>query len=98
MMQNVWNDYVTTADGVYVSATEADAYITELEVERGEIILTLEAQDLSLAAKADRIAGLESEIKAYDLRMDNDAKRITELEAERVAVAALLTETEQDDE
>jgi len=30
-MQNVWNDYVTTADGVYVSATEADAYITELE-------------------------------------------------------------------
>jgi len=31
MMQNVWNDYVTTADGVYVSATEADAYITYLE-------------------------------------------------------------------
>ena len=34
------------------------------------------------AAKATRIAGLKSEIKAYDLRMDNDAKRIAELEAE----------------
>ena len=46
------------------------------------------------AAKATRIAGLKSEIKAYDLRMDNDAKRIAELEAELATVKESLTTAE----
>jgi hypothetical protein len=29
-MQNDWHDYVTTADDIYVSATEVDARIAEL--------------------------------------------------------------------
>ena len=39
--------------------------IAELKVERGEIILTLEAQDLSLAAKSVRIAELQDELSDF---------------------------------
>ena len=39
--------------------------IAELKVERGEIILTLEAQDLSLAAKDARIAELQDELSDF---------------------------------
>ena len=54
---------------------------------------TIPPADAAVVSKedADRIAGLESEIKAYDLRMDNDAKRIDELEAELATVKESLT-------
>ena len=53
---------------------------------------TIPPADAAVVSKedADRIAGLESEIKAYDLRMDNDAKRIAELKVERGEIILTL--------
>ena len=52
------------------AAAVAATRITKLEVERGEIILTLEAQDLSLAAKAVRIAELMELLKSARAAMN----------------------------
>jgi len=66
------------------AAAVAATRITELEVERGEIILTLEAQDLSLAAKDARIAELKERAEKAEDLADREAERhlikIAELE------------------
>ena len=71
-MQNVWNDYVTTADGVYVSATEADAYITELEAIVDK--LPISADGVRLAAVLEstntRIAELMELLKSARAAMN----------------------------
>jgi hypothetical protein len=51
------------------AAAVAATRITKLGVERGEIMLTLEAQDLSLAAQAATIAELEAKVRERDVQL-----------------------------
>jgi len=40
-MQNDWHDYVTTTDDIYVSATEVNARIAELQAKLADTIATI---------------------------------------------------------
>ena len=69
-----------------------DCKITQEDRKAGIHISELIAADAAVVSKedADAIAWLKSEIKAYDLRMDNDAKRIAELKVERGEIILTL--------
>ena len=88
---------------------EALARIAELEVKLATIAtLTAERDEwkaiaqsydgclegIALKLERKKVAGLVLENRAYDLRMDNDGKRIDELEAELSTVKESLTTAE----
>ena len=91
-LSRVWGDLTYVGGdltGVLGELTGVRGYLDDCEITQedrraGIHISELIAADAAVVSKedADAIERLKSEIKAYDLRMDNDAKRIAELEAE----------------
>ena len=79
--------------------SELHGTIAALTAERDEWKAIAQSYDgclegIALKLERKKVAGLVLENRAYDLRMDNDGKRIVELEAELATVKESLTTAE----